>query len=700
MKDKIQSNHLQRRAVVYLRQSTMRQVHEYKESTARQYDLKQRAIELGWSSDAVQVVDEDLGQSGTSTQGREGFTRLAEDVAAGRVGTIFALEASRLARSSADWHRLLDLCRLADVLIADENGIYAPRDPNDRLLLGLKGQMSEAEQYWMRLRLEGGRMNKARRGALFIMPPTGYQWDEATERLRFDPNEEVQRAVALVFERFRIDGSAHGVAAGLARKGITLPSRDSTTGENVWSPPSDSLIVRMLHNPLYAGTYTYGRTEERAALVNGEIRRRRVTQLAQNAWKACLHDHHPAYIGWEEFMANQEKLNANRSNHQTPDQRGAAREGAALLQGLVICGRCGHRMGVAYASTDHRLVYYTCAAPGRHTGLGDACWSLAGRGPEEAVQRLFLQAAQPPEIELSFAVAREAEKQATEIDRQWKMRLERVHYEAKIAERRYKAVDPDNRVVVRTLERDWDEKLQEVERVEREYADTRRREKVDLTEEDRSQILELARNLPRVWQAATTTQAQRKNLLRMLVREVTLTPIDVPERTTKVEVLWETGAVSEVIIARPSKHTASRSSPAAEARVRELIEAGVACDAVAETLNRAGLVTGKGLPWDREAVWRVKRRLGVKSPPPPAPPPRPRSDGLLSSREIGARFGMTVPMIHYWIGKGLIKPAAGGGNGVPWKFRLDDDTVRGIEEAVARGNGPQGRVRRDGQKLS
>lgn len=696
MSDKIQRTHLERRAVVYLRQSTMKQVHEHRESTSRQYGLRQRAIELGWTADAVQVVDEDLGQSGTSTLGREGFQRLAEDVAHGRVGTIFALEASRLARSSADWHRLLDLCGLADVLIADENAVFAPRDPNDRLLLGLKGQMSEVEQTWMRLRLQGGKLSKARRGALFVQPPTGYQWDPATQRLRLDPDEQVQRAVALIFERFRVHGSAHAVTRYFAQKGLRVPSRSSETGETRWVTPRYSPIHRILRNPVYAGVYVYGRTEERSALVGGELRRRRIKRLPREVWKVCLPDHHPAYLGWEEFMANQDKLHANRTNHASPEQRGAAREGEALLQGLVICGRCGHRMAVGYGGAGRRLPRYVCKAPGRNSGLGTACWSLSADGIDEPVAALFLEAAQPPELELSFAVAREADRQAEEIQRQWRLRLDRVQYEAKLAERRYKAVDPDNRVVARTLERDWEEKLLEVERTEREYDEVRRREKVVLTDDDRARILALARDLPRVWCAPTTSQAQRKNLLRMLVREVTLTPIDVP-RSTRVQVLWETGAVSEFVVTRRTGQEAPRE---AEDCVRAMTAEGRATEEIAAELEGRGLRTGAGGAWNVEAVLRVRRRLGLKSPPPPTTTPKPRADGQLSTRGLAAHFGVTPAMVTYWVTKGWITPAAGGGQGVPWRFVLDDATVRAAEAAKARGHGPRRRGRPDGEELS
>jgi DNA invertase Pin-like site-specific DNA recombinase len=301
---KIQHTHLERRAVVYLRQSTLKQVHEHRESTARQYALQQRATELGWSPDRVDVIDEDLGRSGSSVQGRTGFQRVAEEVAHGRVGAIFALEVSRLSRSSADWHRLLDLCGLADVIIADEQAVYTPRDYNDRLLLGLKGTMSEAEQYWMRLRLQGGKLSKARRGELFFSPPTGYEWDEATRRFRLDSDEQVQQAIRLIFERFRFDGSAGAVARYFVGHELKRPVRDPTMRRVRWARPTRELILKVLSSPMYAGAYVYGRREVRISLVDGQLRQRRTRLLSQELWKACLRDHHPAYIPWEQFMAN------------------------------------------------------------------------------------------------------------------------------------------------------------------------------------------------------------------------------------------------------------------------------------------------------------------------------------------------------------------------------------------------------------
>jgi DNA invertase Pin-like site-specific DNA recombinase len=684
MTDKILPTHLQRRATVYLRQSTIKQVLEHRESTERQYALQQRAVDLGWGADQVDVIDDDLGQSGSSAKWRAGFQRLAEDVAHGRIGAIFALEVSRLARCSADWHRLLDLCGLADVVIGDEQAVYTPRDYNDRLLLGLKGQMSEAEIYWMRLRLQGGKLSKARRGELFFRPPSGYEWDETSFRFRMDPDEQVQRIIRLVFERFRLDGSAYAVMRYLAGQGLKLPARNIPTRELRWMPPRHSFILSILHNPVYAGAYVFGRREERTALVDGELRRRRVTMLPQEMWKACIPDRHPAYISWDEYMANQRKLNENRTNRsQAPERRGAAREGSALLQGLALCGRCGHRMSVQYQGPDRRS-HYECRSAMTHAGDTKSCWSVSGRAIEEAVAKLFLEVVQPPDLELGLAVAREAERQAGEVDRQWRLRLDRLRYEARLAERRYKTIDPENRNVARTLEREWNDKLRELEELEREHQAVRRREKLELSDEDRARILSLSRDLISVWHAESTTNAERKNLLRMLVREVTLSPIDVPTRATRVQILWQTGATTDLRIARPSRHTAQATPAEALEVIRRLASENRDDEFIAADLDRRGWLTGVGRSWNAKAVIWARTRHKIYRPN------ARHADGLYSIRDVVAHFGVTVHTVRYWIGKGWLAPRKGGRGRQFW-FELDDATVERLRQAIAAGYGPNGR---------
>jgi DNA invertase Pin-like site-specific DNA recombinase len=671
MNDKIMTTHLQRRATVYLRQSTMKQVHEHRESTARQYGLRERAVALGWSTEQVDVIDDDLGKSGTSTHARDGFQRLAEDVAHGRVGAIFSLEVSRLARSSADWHHLLDLCGLADVVIIDEQTIYTPRDHNDRLLLGLKGTMSEAELYWMRLRLHGGQISKARRGEYAFLPPAGYEWDAATSRFRFDPDENVQRAVQLVFERFRLDGTAYGVARYFVRHGLQLPARCAVERELRWGPCRQTLIGSMLNNPIYAGAYAYGRKEHRLGLVDGQ-KRLRSRKLPQDEWKVCLRDRHPGYIRWDEFMVNKDKLHQNRTNLNA-HQRGAAREGSALLQGLVLCGRCGHRMHVHYTGSAQRPIYQ--CRPNIAAGM---CYVVPAKAIDDAVARLFLDTVKPPEIELGLAVLHEAERQATDVDRQWELRLERAVYEARLAERRYKAIDPDNRVVARTLEREWNDKLEAVEQIQREREEVRDREKIEITAADRARILELARNLSMIWNAPTTTHAERKNLLRMLVREVTATRVDVPRAMTRVQVLWQTGAVSDFTIERTDRYTGRATSSKAIAFIEESF-ADKTDEWIAAALNRRRLRTGAGLPWTRDGVRRVRYTHGWFSSPPKASRWAQDEAGLYSAHAIAMRLGVKTTTVLQWVRRGIIEPAKLGSPGRPYRFRLDDATLTQLQ---------------------
>ncbi|HEX5747207.1 MAG TPA: recombinase family protein [Archangium sp.] len=691
MSDKIQATHLERRAIVYLRQSTLKQVHEHRESTARQYALRQRAQELGWPAERIDVLDEDLGQSGAGTAWRAGFQRLAEDVAHGRVGVIFALKVSRLARSSADWQHLLDLCALADVLIADEQAVYTPRDYNDRLLLGLKGTMSEAEQYWMRLRLQGGKLSKARRGELFLVPPVGYQWDEATHKLRLDPDEQVQRAVRLVFERFRLDGSAYAVVRYFAQHGLKLPMHQLRGRQLHWGPPRHKGVLDMLHNPLYAGAYVYGRKEVRMALVQGELKQRHTTFLPRQDWKVCLRDHHPAYISWEEFMANQEKLQGNRTKH-LPHQHGAAREGAALLQGLVLCGRCGHRMSISYRGTLHRP-YYECRSASVLVEGKQLCWMVAARGIDEAVARLFLEAVQPPEVELGLAVAREVERQAQQLHQQWKLRLERTRYEAQLAERRYKAVDPDNRVVARTLETEWNDKLRELQELESEYQQVLRRQKLELTEEDRRRILALSKDLPRVWDAPSTTNAERKNLLRILVQKVALSPTEMPKGMTRVQVVWVTGAVSDFTVPRRTGFHTRKNPPEAIELISRLFKQKKTDAQIVAELNQLGLRSGANIPWNKRTVARVRSRKGLRHLPMSVgtgQQPARRADGLYSVRGVAERFNVSEAIVRYWMKRGWLEPVEGGGRGHVCWFKLDRKALKRLNAAKAQGLGAIG----------
>jgi DNA invertase Pin-like site-specific DNA recombinase len=701
--DKIRVTHRERKACVYVRQSSVVQVLEHRESTRRQYDLRQRAIDLGWDAARVEVVDEDLGQSGASTSGRGGFARLAEEIAHGVVGAVLSLEVSRLARSSADWHRLLELCALADVVIVDETAIYHPGDYNDRLLLGLKGQFADAELQWMRLRLAGAKLSKARRGELRQIPPTGFVWNEGGD-LVLDPDDEVQRAIALLFERWRIDASAYAVMRYFAEQGLRFPSRQyhrDGRSEVVWKPLSHSRVRAVLRNPMYAGAYVYGRRQERMGLVDGQIRRRRLRELPMPEWLVCIRDAHPGYLSWSEYLEVQDKLRSNRTNQQWLDQRGAPREGAALLQGLVLCGNCGRRMTVRYQ--DRRWLWYECRKHGMQVGDGKTCFAVAGQSIDRAVEQMFLRTMCPPEIELGLAVVREVDKQSGRVDKQWSMRLERVRYDARKAEHRFKAVDPDNRLVARNLEREWNERLREIDELEREYERVKTREHLVLTEEDRRRIVTLARDLPSVWRAATTTHADRKNLLRMLVREISLSPVDIPKRATRVNVLWQTGATTEVFVPRPGKGECVATSPELIEAVKVLATQARSDSQIATELNANGMRSGRGRPLTSSSIAWIRWRYDIASRSQPVvlsgqPLPECREDGRYSVRGVAQEMGVTEHIVRYWQGCGLLEGERGRYRS--WWFVLTDETRKRLNEAKVRGYGARTNSKpRSGRKV-
>ncbi len=689
MSPKIRPEHLSRLAIVYIRQSTLVQVLEHRQSTERQYNLAELAKQFGWEAALVQVVDEDLAHSGTSTADRAGFQKLAAEVSLGRVGAIFSLEVSRLARSSADWHRLLDLCALSDSLIIDDDGVYDPNDFNDRLVLGMKGTMSDAERHVMRLRLQGGKIHKAKKGELAFPPPTGYVFDDGA--LVLDPDEQVQRAVRLLFERFRFDGTAYAVVRYFAQHNLQFPSRHAHKdgpAEIQWKRLTHSRVLAVLRNPLYTGAYVYGRRQHRRVLVEGAVRRRRETRLARDQWLALLPDSHPAYITWEQHMENLKRLDENRSGREALHRKGGPRLGEALLQGLALCGRCGRRMQTVYPN--QQRPYYECR---NHPDEERTCWSAAARNIDTKVAEIFLEAFAPSEIDLSLAVFKEVERQTEDIDRQWKLRLERARYETERAERQYNAVEPENRVVARTLETRWNEKLQELQQVERDYEDTRRAKKLVLTPKDKKAILALAKDLPKVWRAPTTTNADRKRILRLLIQDAVLSPVDLPERSTKIRLLWKTGAVTEILAPRP--RTPSKTPKIVVDSIRQLAAQRLADIEIAEELNRRGIKSGRGRPFTQLAIKMIRSGYDIPTGRTPGGhlPVRDRDErGRYSVRGLAARYRVTDHIVRYWVTIDVLTPERDYRRGPLW-FTITPAVDARIRKAKRNGYGPGGRRR-------
>jgi DNA invertase Pin-like site-specific DNA recombinase len=550
--DKIRSEHRERTAFVYARQSTPAQVIEHKSSTQRQLGLTDRALELGWAPNLVVVVDDDLGRSGASVDGREGFQRMAAEMTMGRAGAILSLDASRLARSSADWHRLLEIAALTRTLLIDEQTVYDPRDPNDRLVLGMKGTMADFELVWLRQRMEGGRWHLARRAEYRLRPCVGYVYeDEEATRFVLDPDDEIRRAVELLFERYRSAGSVGDVVRYFADHKLRFPSRYGK--RVVWNTLTPCRVHTIISNPLYAGAYAFGRAHRELVIEDGR-RRRRVRRLPMSQWPVLVRDTHPAYIPWEVFVANQKRISENRARRDT---RGAAREGRALLQGLLICGHCGARLSVRYSGQNGRYPSYDCNRL-RDDGIGENCLHVYARNLDEPIVKIVLSMLTHDRLLDATRVVEMVDEQDAALERQWKLRLERARYEAKRAERQYDACEPDNRVVARTLEKRWNDRLVEVERLEHEYDEFKRRRRFELSDLDRQRILQLASNVSRLWHAKTTEDRDRKLLLRMLLKDISVRAIDVPRSALRVRLLWHTHAATDLEIARPGRGAPGR----------------------------------------------------------------------------------------------------------------------------------------------
>jgi DNA invertase Pin-like site-specific DNA recombinase len=610
MTAKIQSTHYERTAFVYVRQSTPLQVIEHRESTERQYHLRDRAIELGWPTSRVEVIDEDQGRSGSTAAHRTGFQRLASEVGLGKVGIVLMLEASRLARNNSDWHRLIEICGLSGTLIADEGAVYNPREPNDRLLLGVKGTLSEAELFTLRTRLYEGRWNKARKGLLHFQLPVGYV-QAVDGAWALDPDAQVRERLAFLFESFRRHGIVRAVVRELKGQGLELPTRLTARegyGSLVWKAPTLSAVIRILHNPAYAGAYVYGRWEyssERRSPRTGKAAVAQARSMAQ--WPVNITEHHPAYLDWEEFVKNQERLRQNWSHE---GNRGAPREGSALLQGIAYCGVCGRKMSVQNrAATEKRSPSYICAR-GYQDGDEKTCQCMTSRPVDAAVVEAFLAAVSPISLRVATQVLDQVEQDLTAQRRQRELQLEQARYETRLAQRQYDAVDPANRLVAAELERRWNEKLERMDQLERAYAQAEREAEWNLTAEERAAIADLSRNLPAIWSAETTTNQERKQLLRLVIESVQLDGVSDPEQI-ELQIRWRSGTISSLIVRRAAPGEGSLKTPEeAVSRIREMAGRRSYAE-IAACLNRAGLRSAFGRRFTNQHVGYISRRDGL-----------------------------------------------------------------------------------------
>jgi DNA invertase Pin-like site-specific DNA recombinase len=541
---RIDTRHLERVAVVYVRQSTTQQTIHHTESTRLQYGLTERAISLGWSRDRIVVIDDDLGRSGATAEGRPGFQRLVAEVGLDHVGLILGIEMSRLARSCRDWYQLLEVCAIFRTLIADLDGVYDPANYNDRLLLGLKGTMSEAELHVLRQRLDQGRRNKAKRGELGLPVPIGYVRKPSGEVIH-DPDEHVRAVVRIVFEQFERKGTINAVLTYLVRNRVKMPVRLVTgvnKGDVEWRRPNRTTLQQMLNNPIYAGAYAFGRTRIDARKKQPGRPSSGIRRVPRKEWPVLLKDRIPAYITWEQHEANLAQLEANR-----PSVMGAPRRGAALLSGLITCGKCGRRMSVIYGGGQHR---YDCNAQKTCYGAESCMVSMGGRFLDEHIAQLIMKSLEPSALEVSLEVAANLENERRRLDEEWKHRLERAQFEVDRAFRQYNAVEPENRLVVRTLERQLEEKLTAQRALEEEHHRFLAEQPTLLTDTERAEIRALAADLPALWNATTTTPADKQMIIRQLVERVRIKPQGASEKLDVV-VEWIGGHRTQLTLHRP-----------------------------------------------------------------------------------------------------------------------------------------------------
>lgn len=635
---KITPEHLRKNAYLYVRQSTLQQVLHNTESTRRQYELRQRAVALGWPTERIIVIDNDLGQSGASAKDRAGFQHLVGEVGMGRAGIVMGLEVSRLARNSSDWHRLLEICALSNTLILDEDGIYDPAHFNDRLLLGLKGTMSEAELHMLRARMHGGYMAKARRGELQLRLPVGFVYD-TTGKVQLDPDRQVQHAVRALFTTFRRTGSAALTAKTLADQAVRFPARPPNgprLGELVWNEPTYSRVLEVLHNPRYAGAYVLGRTRQRK-LGTG---RRTTRKLDRKQWSVLLREQHPNYISWDDFEENQKRLYQNNLRTRGTGGTTPPREGPSLLQGIVLCGACGKRMHVRYYLREARRVpWYFCARGPLRRAI-DKCQEIPGSSIDEAISKLVVETMSPMALEVALSVQDELQQRYEQADRLRKEQVERAHYEAEAARRRYLRVDPDNRLVADTLETDWNSKLRALSQAQDDYERRRSADVASLGPDKRERIVALASDFPAVWNAASTANRDKKRMLRLLIEDVTLIK---GKDAIALHVRFRGGDTRSVSLPRPLPSWKTWLTPTETVSQIDQLLAQFTDTQIADILNQRGFHSGRGHRFEGKIVSNIRHKYKLKTRY-----QRLREQGMLSAQELASRIGVSRQTVLRW----------------------------------------------------
>ena len=640
--EKVTANHLKREAYLYIRQSTPRQVLENTESTKRQYDLRQRAVALGWPVERINVIDNDQGHS-AATADREGFQKLVAEVSLEKAGIVLGLEVSRLARNSADWHRLLEICALTDTLILDEDGLYDPRHFNDRLVLGLKGEMSEAELHVLRARLQGGILNKARRGELQCSLPVGFLYNAEGKPI-LDPDKQVQDSLRFFFDVFDRTGSARAVVKTFRHQGLLFPARLKTgpnKGALLWRDLAHSRALYVLHNPRYAGAFAYGRKRTRLR-PDGRLSYK---QAPREQW-LLFKDVHSGYISWGQYEENQQRLRENAYANGQDRRKSPPREGPALLQGLAICGVCGSRMTVRYHARETKLApEYHCQRAGPDHIIS-VCQHIFGERLDHTIGQLLIDTVTPMALEVTLTVQQEIQSRLDEVDRLRKKQVERARYEADLAQRRYLHVDPANRLVADSLEADWNDKLRALTLAQEQYEEQRKHDRTAITEQQHARIMALAHDFPRLWQNPMTPNRERKRLVRLLLEDVTL--LQTEEVTAHVR--FKGGITKTLTLPRPLNSWQGRKTPAdLIAEIDRLLEHHTDQE-IAVILNERGMRSGGRKAFTSFTVRRVRDAYRLKSRY-----DRLREKGLLTIEEVMARLKITRVWVRIWRDHGLLR---------------------------------------------
>lgn len=680
---KILDQHRERKALVYVRQSSPYQVEHHQESVRRQYALVDWARVNGWTAERIRVIDTDQGRSSSTPEAREGFSELITAVGRGEVGIVIASEISRLARNSPDWAHLIYLCRFTGTLVADEGGVYDPSRPDDRMILGIRGQVSELEVDTMVHRLVEARWNKARRGEFMTVPPVGYELDEQ-RRLTMTSDERVRSTLQTVFSKFEELGSANQVHVFFRENMLLFPVRRKELPGHpmVWVKPTNSRVLFVLHNPVYAGAYAFGRSQTVRKLDDNDPPKIVVRRERRADPPILIEDHHDGYISYEKFLENQERLRMNQTK-KDENSNGPAREGASLLQGLVRCGVCGRSMNVSYEGRRPGrkgcTMYYSCSGPPKDTGKR-ICQVAFARNIEEEVCKIFLSVIEPAGIEALVLAQEKLQADEDEVARLLRLEVEKAEYEAQRAQRQYDAVDPENRVVARELERRWNAKLVELEEAKARIHATRAARR-PLSEDELQKAEELAVDLPELWQAPTTDNRDRKRLLRCLIEEV---QVRTEEDRYEIQVQWKGGALTNLVVRRQARGEHPRTSEETVELIRRL---AVEFDdgQIALILNKQGRRSALDRRFTKEAVRCIRRKNDI--PRPETPPPRDPREGPFTAEEAAAELQVSMSTVHRWLQDGVlagrqITP------GAPWRIPLTEE----VRRRLSGGDAPEGWV--------